>query len=64
MLIDQMETVLQEQNDPRMLGNWDVFDQYAPNNNEGLYEKFMNGEILIDDLGWINPTDAESEPIK
>lgn len=54
-----MESKLREQQDPRILGNGDVFDKY-PYANEGtrnFYERYMRGEKIR--AGWVNPTDFQ-----
>ncbi len=61
-LRQRMETMLKSQNDPRMNGRGEVFDQYKPSEGDGLYEKFMRGEKV--NTGWVNPTDFEKQPIK
>ena len=57
----RMETMLKQQNDPRMFGNGDVFNTYGYSNEKGwnYYERFMKGEFTIEDTGWVNPTDEE-----
>lgn len=62
----RMETMLKEQEDPRMFGNGDIFNSYGFSNDHGwnFYERFMAGEFTMDDLGWVNPGDKEEEIIK
>ena len=48
---------LTRQDDPRILGNGDIFDKYPVTNNLGFYERYMNGEKLK--TGWVNDTDFE-----
>jgi len=57
----RMESILIEQQDPRMLGNGDIFNSYGFSNDKGwnYYERFMAGEFTIDDTGWVNPGDEE-----
>jgi N-sulfoglucosamine sulfohydrolase len=52
---------LQMQNDPRLSGNGDVFDNYPFDNPEdwNFYERYMNGEIKKYQTGWVNPGDYE-----
>lgn len=62
---NRMETILREQEDPRMFGRGDIFNSYGFNNAKGwnYYERFMKGEFTVEDTPWVNPTDAEKEPI-
>lgn len=50
---------LKKQNDPRMFGKGDVFDNYVPDRNAGFYERFLKGEKV--DAGWINESDFEKK---
>jgi N-sulfoglucosamine sulfohydrolase len=61
----RMEKMLKEQEDPRMFGNGDIFNQYGFYNEKGwnYYERFMKGEFTIKDTPWVSPTDAESGPL-
>lgn len=54
---------LEEQGDPRMFGNGEVFDEYkyAEETRRGFYEKYMNGELDKSDAGWVNPSDFEEK---
>ena len=56
-----METKLREQDDPRMFGKGDVFDQYpyADTKDTGFYGRYMSGEKLP--AGWVYPSDFEKE---
>lgn len=58
-----MEADLKAQNDSRILGNGDVFDNYGYSEPRGwnYYERFMAGEFTIDSTGWVNPTDCETK---
>lgn len=60
-LESRMEAELKSQADPRMFGQGQVFDEYAPTQGAGFYEKFMRGEKV--NSGWVSPTDFEKEPI-
>jgi hypothetical protein len=62
---ERMETVLKEQQDPRMAGNGAVFDSYGYSEERGwnFYERFMAGEFTPKDTGWVNASDYEKEPI-
>lgn len=55
---------LKLQNDPRIYGNGDVFDNYPFESNKfwNFYEKYMNGDRSIK-TGWVNKTDYEEMPI-
>lgn len=59
----KMETMLKEQEDPRMFGNGDVFNSYGFSNEQGwnYYERFMIGEFTIENTGWVNPGDKEDQ---
>lgn len=56
----QLFAELKSQNDPRILGNGDVFDKYpyADKPNAGFYERFMAGEQMK--TGWVNASDFEN----
>ncbi|MFH4967728.1 sulfatase [Gaetbulibacter sp. M240] len=57
----RMETMLREQNDPRMFGNGDIFNSYKYSTDKGwnYYERFMEGEFTMEDTEWVNPSDKE-----
>ncbi len=61
-LRDRMEKELKSQNDPRMAGNGQVFDNYPATSGAGFYDKYQRGEKPK--AGWIEETDIEREPIK
>ena len=65
-LHEQMENELRDQNDPRILGNGDIFDQYpyAHDNVRDFYNRYMNGELSSASAGWVDSTDFESVTIK
>jgi hypothetical protein len=52
-----LESELKNQNDPRMFGKGDIFDNYVPDRNVHFYEKYMKGEKVKS--SWINDTDFE-----
>lgn len=57
-----LEQELQEESDPRVLGQGDIFDQYPyAQDNRNFYNRFMNGEGLK--AGWINQSDIEAESV-
>lgn len=54
----QLLAKLKQQDDPRLSGHGDVFDNYPYAGPErGLYERHLKGEKII--TGWVNPTDRE-----
>jgi hypothetical protein len=50
---------LKAQEDPRILGNGAIFDnyQYAQEIQRNFYERFMKGESF--QTGWVNDSDFE-----
>jgi len=53
---------LKAQEDPRVLGQGDVFEKYPYAGPErGFYERFRRGEKIR--VGWVNPSDFEPEPL-
>ena len=60
-----METMLKEQQDPRMFGKGDIFNSYGYSEEKAwnYYERFMKGEFTIKSTGWVTPGDEEKEPI-
>jgi hypothetical protein len=59
-LKSEMARKLEEQNDPRILGNGDVFMNYPyAQSNRGLYEKIMAGQEV--NTGWVYDSDFEPE---
>ncbi len=62
----RMETMLKEQEDPRMFGNGDIFNSYGYSEPKGwnYYERFMAGEFTIENTGWVEPGDQEKETEK
>lgn len=59
----QLQAELEQQQDPRMFGQGEVFDKYLYANPGGrnFYEKHMRGETPK--AGWVNESDFESEPL-
>lgn len=59
----EMTNRLTEQQDPRILGKGEVFDQYPYANagERGFYERYMGGEKIK--AGWVNPSDFEPAPL-
>ncbi|SHM75848.1 Arylsulfatase A [Cyclobacterium lianum] len=55
----QMENELRAQDDPRMFGNGEVFDnyEYAQESQRNFYSRFMQGEEF--NTGWVNDSDYE-----
>ena len=56
---DQLFAELTEQNDPRMEGNGQVFDEYPLTEGDGFFEKFMDGDS--GKTGWVNKSDFETQ---
>ena len=58
-----LETELTRQNDPRILGNGDVFDRYiyAEERTRDFYNRFMKGELSKVSAGWADSTDFEEK---
>ena len=55
---------LEEEGDPRMFGNGDVFDNYVYGDDRGrnFYERFMANDSTVN-WGWVNPGDFEKAPL-
>ena len=55
-----MTDELKKQEDPRILGNGQIFDNYIYADATGVnfYERYLNGEEL--GSGWVNPSDFEN----
>ena len=62
-LNDQLSDELRQQNDPRINGNGDIFDNYpyADKRTKDFHTRFMKGEISRKDAGWVDSTDFETE---
>lgn len=59
-LKSDMTMKLEEQKDPRILGNGEVFMSYPyAQSNRGMYEKIMSGQEV--NTGWVNDSDFEPE---
>jgi arylsulfatase A-like enzyme len=58
-LKEQLTAELTAQQDPRMFGKGEIFEQfpYANDKVRGFYERFMKGEPLK--AGWVNKTDFD-----
>ena len=63
-LRSQMLSELEEQGDPRILGNGDILEgyEYAGEATRGFYERYMAGEDI--EARWVNESDFEEEPIE
>ncbi len=62
-LEDQLVAELKQQQDPRMFGQGQIFEQY-PYANPGqrnFYEKYLRGDKL--NAGWVNKSDFEKKPL-
>lgn len=62
-LSNQLTKELTEQNDPRMFGQGELFDNYPYSNkaDSAFYSRYMNGEKM--NAGWVNPSDFEKKPV-
>lgn len=63
-LSDELILELEEQEDPRIFGNGDVFDNYpyAQESMRNFYERYVaQGEDI--EAGWVNKSDFEPKPI-
>ncbi|WP_166822227.1 sulfatase family protein [Thalassoroseus pseudoceratinae] len=60
-LTDELLRRLKEQNDPRVLGNGEIFDRYlyASPGGRNFHQRFRDGEKL--NAGWVNASDFEKE---
>ena len=58
-LKDKLTRDLEQQADPRVLGQGDIFDQYpySGENVKDFYSRYMRGEEIK--THWVNPTDFE-----
>ena len=63
-LRSQMLAELEEQGDPRVLGNGAVLEayEYAGEATRGFYERYMAGEEI--EAGWVNESDFEEGPLE
>lgn len=59
---EQLYLELLNQDDPRVYGKGDIFDNYpyAESEKRDFYNKFMKGEIFRKDAGWVDSTDFEN----
>jgi N-sulfoglucosamine sulfohydrolase len=62
-LSEQMAAELKAQDDPRMFGKGNIFEEYpyADAGLRGFYERFIGGEKLT--AGWVSPMDFETKPL-
>lgn len=59
----RLVATLEQQQDPRILGKGDIFDNYPYAGRErNMYERFMNGESIP--TGWVNRSDYEPGPLR
>jgi arylsulfatase A-like enzyme len=60
-LREQLLNELREQDDPRILGNGDIFDKYtyASEASRDFYNRYIKGELSRKSAGWIDSTDFE-----
>ncbi len=56
-LHDELFQALKQQQDPRVMGNGDIFDQYEYANeaDRNFYKRYIHGEEI--QAGWVNPSD-------
>lgn len=59
---EQMHRELRKQEDPRIVGNGDIFDEYpyASETVRDFYNRYKNGEIYRRSAGWVDSTDFEN----
>jgi len=62
-LKSQLVKELTEQNDQRILGNGDLFDNYvyAEERTRNFFERYMKGEVTKQAAGWDDSTDFEEK---
>lgn len=62
-LRSQLLAELEQQQDPRVLGNGKIFDEYiyASEDTRSFYERYMKGEKIK--AGWVNESDFEEGPL-
>jgi arylsulfatase A-like enzyme len=60
----QLDGILTEQQDPRVLGQGDIFQTYlySDEGSRNFYHRYMAGEEM--NAGWVEPSDFETEPIE
>ena len=60
---EQLMALLEEQQDPRIVGNGAVFDNYiySDERSRDFYNRLMAGEEL--NAGWVEPSDFEPAPL-
>jgi len=63
-LEEQLTAELKQQQDPRILGRGEIFDNYiyAHESTRNFYDRYTSGEKVK--AGWVNPTDFEEEPLE
>jgi N-sulfoglucosamine sulfohydrolase len=61
-LQEKLYNELLEQNDPRITGKGDIFDEYpyAQKTTKDFYNRFKKGEISRKAAGWVDSTDFEN----
>jgi arylsulfatase A-like enzyme len=62
-LKSQLVKELTEQEDPRILGHGDLFDNYvyAEERMRNFFERYMKGEVTKQAAGWVDSTDFEEK---
>jgi hypothetical protein len=59
-MINEMTEKLTQQQDPRITGNGDIFDNYIYQGAvQNYYNRFMAGEKIP--AGWVNPSDYDTD---
>lgn len=60
---ERLISELEQEADPRVMGNGDVFDNYtySQERTRNFYERFMRGDDIK--AGWINQSDIEKNPM-
>jgi hypothetical protein len=63
LLKKELFDTLTAQEDPRILGNGQIFDEYiyADEKHRNFYDRFMAGEEI--QAGWVNSSDFEESPL-
>lgn len=60
-LKEKLVAALTAQQDPRILGQGDIFDQYpySDERTKNFYDRYLKGEISAKQAGWVKPDDFE-----
>jgi hypothetical protein len=62
-LSEQLYNELLQQDDPRMYGKGDIFDQYpyAEESTRNFFNRYLKGEITRKSAAWVDSTDFETD---